>query len=83
MKHIKKTVSVFAALALASGLSGAAYAAQTYLEEPASAGRSTGAVILALAVAVLAALLILVGWWARGVVDAYHAAVNTPIVEAA
>ena len=31
MKHIKRTVSVFAALALASGLSGAAYAAQTYL----------------------------------------------------
>ena len=53
MKHIKRTVSVFAALALASGLSGAAYAAQTYLEEPASAGRSTGAIILALAVAVL------------------------------
>ena len=34
-------------------------------------------------VVLLAALLVLLGWWARGVVDAYHAAVNTPIVEAA
>src|SRR5690606_10128341 len=36
--------------------------------------------LFALAVAVLAALLILVGWWMRGVVEAYHVAIPTPIV---
>lgn len=36
--------------------------------------------LIALAVAVLAALLILVGWWMRGVVEAYHVSITTPIV---
>lgn len=36
--------------------------------------------LFALAVAVLAALLILVGWWMRGVVEAYHVSITTPIV---
>ena len=36
--------------------------------------------LVALAVAVLGALLILVGWWMRGVVEAYHVSITTPIV---
>src|SRR5690606_13891102 len=42
--------------------------------------RPTREWLFALAVAVLAALLILVGWWMRGVVEAYHVSINTPIV---